>query len=224
MLERIAAKYGVQARFIVALWGTETNYGGYTGNFSVPRSLATLAYDGRRAEFFRKELLNALKIIDAGHITLADMDGSWAGAMGQCQFMPTSFLKYAVDYDGDGKKDIWGTRADIFASIANYLSSVGWDPETTWGREVQVPPGFDRKYADYDLKYTIQQWQDAGVRSLGGGDLPLKRGDLQASLVFPGGGDRVVMLYDNYRTILDWNKSSYFATAVGTLSDRIAGW
>jgi membrane-bound lytic murein transglycosylase B len=126
LLSEISKKYDVEPQTIVALWGIETNYGENTGGFSVIDSLATLAYDGRRSEYFRGELLKALKIIDADHITAYDMDGSWAGAMGQCQFMPSSFLNFAVDYDGDGKRDIWNTNADIFASIANYLHSSGW--------------------------------------------------------------------------------------------------
>lgn len=127
MLVDISEKYSVEPEYIVALWGIETNYGNNTGGFSIIDALATLAYDGRRSDYFRGELMNALKIIDAGHIEAIDMDGSWAGAMGQCQFMPSSFLNFAVDQDGDGKRDIWYTHADIFASIANYLKSSGWD-------------------------------------------------------------------------------------------------
>jgi membrane-bound lytic murein transglycosylase B len=127
LLDQISAEYGVPGNYIVALWGIETNYGNNTGGFSIVDSLATLAYDGRRSEYFRGELINALKIIDADHIDAIDMDGSWAGAMGQCQFMPSSFLSYAVDYNHDGKRDIWNTQEDVFASIANYLHSSGWN-------------------------------------------------------------------------------------------------
>jgi membrane-bound lytic murein transglycosylase B len=127
VLDKISAEYGVPGNYIVALWGIETSYGDNTGGFSVVDSLATLAYDGRRSEYFRSELINALKIIDADHIEAYDMDGSWAGAMGQCQFMPSSFLSYAVDYNHDGKRDIWNTQEDVFASIANYLHSSGWN-------------------------------------------------------------------------------------------------
>lgn len=129
LLKKIGGQYGVSPRYILALWGIETNYGGNTGNFSVIDALATLAYDGRRSEFFRDELLKALTIIDQDHIRAIDMDGSWAGAMGQCQFMPSSFLRFAVDYDGDGRRDIWNSPPDIFASIANYLHESGWNGE-----------------------------------------------------------------------------------------------
>jgi len=129
LLDEISAKYGVPPQYIIALWAIETSYGNNTGGFSIIESLATLAYDGRRSEYFRGELMKALKIIDQGHIAAYDMEGSWAGAMGQCQFMPSSFLAYAVDYDGDGKRDIWNTQADVFASIANYLHSSGWNDD-----------------------------------------------------------------------------------------------
>ena len=129
LLDEVSGKYGVPPQYIVALWGIETSYGDNTGGFSVVESLATLAYDGRRSEYFRGELINALKILDGGHIAAYDMSGSWAGAMGQCQFMPGSFLSYAEDYDGDGRRDIWDTQADIFASIANYLRQNGWNAD-----------------------------------------------------------------------------------------------
>lgn len=223
LLEEIGAHYGVQPRFIVALWGIETNYGGNTGGFYMVESLATLAYDGRRSEFFRKELLNALKIADAGHVSLTDFNGSWAGAMGQTQFMPSSFLSYAVDYDGDGRKDIWNTLPDIFASIANYLKNTGWNAEETWGREVRVHRGFDPMVASLDVKKSLPEWQALGVRRLSGGPLP-QRADVTGSVIFPGEGEsRAYLVYGNFDRILKWNRSKYFATAVGTLSDKIAG-
>ena len=129
LLEPISKQYGVAPEFIVALWGIETSYGSNTGSFSIVESLATLAYDGRRSAYFRGELMNALRIIDEDHISAYDMEGSWAGAMGQCQFMPSSFLNFAVDHNGDGKRDIWNTEADVFASIANYLSKHGWNDD-----------------------------------------------------------------------------------------------
>ena len=145
LLAEISIKYGVQPRYIVALWGIETDFGRITGGFPVISSLATLAYDGRRSKFFRKELFLALKIVDKGHITAKDMLGSWAGAMGQNQFMPSSFHAYAVDYNRDGSKDIWKTLPDIFASIANYLSKSGWQGDQTWGRAVRLPDKFSSK-------------------------------------------------------------------------------
>jgi membrane-bound lytic murein transglycosylase B len=216
LLDEIGAKYGVQPRFIVALWGIETSFGQNTGGFNVIEALATLAYDGRRSQYFREELLKALRIVQEGHISLASMKGSWAGAMGQCQFMPTSFYHYAVDYNGDGHKDIWNSLPDVFASIANYLSTVGWNPDQTWGREVYVPVGFDRTQAGLEKPRSVAEWRVAGVSNL-----PAQYDELKGDILFPGDGKRAFLVYDNYHTILDWNRSSYFATAVGQLADRI---
>jgi len=224
LLDVVARKYGVQARFIVAFWGIETDFGRITGGFPLVPALATLAYDGRRSAYFRKELLNALEILDGGHIAPKDMVGSWAGAMGQCQFMPSSFLNFAVDGDGDGRKDIWTNRKDVFASAANYLSRSGWKGDQTWGRQVRLPDGFDAKLADLDVRKTLVEWQGLGVRRLDGSDLPVR--DLSASMVLAEGdtpGGAAYLIYDNYRTILKWNRSTYFAVAVGTLADRIGG-
>lgn len=221
LLEKIGQEFGVQPRFIVALWGIETNFGQFTGGFPVVNALATLAYDGRRSAYFRGELMKALQILEEGHIAPEDMKGSWAGAMGQSQFMPSSFLAYAHDYDGDGAKDIWNTQADVFASAANYLKGVGWNDDLTWGREVRLPVGFDADMASLDVVKPIAAWQEMGVRRADGSDLPGR--DLQASIILPGGpGQPAFMIYDNYRATLRWNRSHYFATAVGLLSDRIA--
>ena len=220
LLDRIGAQFGVQPRFIVALWGIETNYGGNTGGFKLIPALATLAYDGRRAEFFRDEMMKALKIVDAGHIGLADFKGSWAGAMGQSQFMPSSFLAYAIDYNGDGRKDIWKTQSDVFASIANYLHSAGWTSDETWGRVVKLPKGFNTKLASREIKQPISYWSKLGVRNADGSALPNR--DIQASIVYPGKeGAESYMTYSNYDKIMKWNRSTYFATAVGTLADAI---
>jgi len=222
LLETVAKKYGVQARFLVAFWGIETDFGRLTGGFSVVRALATLAHDGRRSSYFRKELINALKILDGGHIELSAMTGSWAGAMGQPQFMPSSFLAYAVDDNGDGRKDIWTTKADVFASAANYLARSGWKGDETWGRRVSLPEGLDQALASLKVRKRLSAWQDLGVRRIDGSDLPTR--DLQASVVYPGkpGGDAYIV-YNNFRTILKWNRSTYFAVAVGSLADRIGG-
>jgi len=148
------------------------------------------------------------------------MIGSWAGAMGQNQFMPSSFRQYAVDYDGDGRRDIWGTRSDIFASIANYLSSYGWKADQTWGRPVQLPAGFDTNLVSLDVEKPISEWQRLGVRTSTGGDLPAR--DLPASIVQPDGpGGSAFMVYENFKKILRWNRSTFFATAVGQLADYI---
>ena len=221
LLRQISAKYGVQSRYIVALWGIETDFGRITGGFPVISSLATLAYDGRRSKFFRKELFLALKIVDGGHILAKDMIGSWAGAMGQNQFMPSSFHAYAVDYDNDGSKDIWKTLPDVFASIANYLSKSGWRADQTWGRPVRLPKNFSRKFLGRKLKKPLSEWQQLGVRKLSGQDLPKR--NLLSSIIRPEKGQigPAFVIYNNYEVILKWNRSNYFATAVGTLSDKI---
>ncbi len=221
LLARVGAAYGVQPRFIVALWGIETDFGRITGGFNVIGALATLAYDGRRSAFFRTELLSALKILEQGHITAERMVGSWAGAMGQSQFMPSSFLSRAVDFDGDGRRDIWGTKADVFASAANYLKRAGWRGDQTWGRKVRLPANFDRSVAEQKTVLRLSEWQARGVRRADGGDLPSR--DLRARLVLPGGDDGpAYLVYGNYEAILRWNRSNYFAVAVGSLADRIA--
>lgn len=220
VLEAVSARFGVQPRFILSLWGVESSYGENTGGFSVIGSLATLAYDGRRADFFRSELIAALRILDQGHINVESMQGSWAGAMGQSQFMPSSFLEYAVDFDGNGRRDIWNSEPDVFASAANYLSSFGWSSDTTWGRRVTLPSGFDTSQADLDIRRSLAAWGERGVRREDGSALPAAA--LEASLVLPGGGSGPAFLvYGNYRVLLRWNRSSYFATSVGILADRI---
>lgn len=220
LLEEIGRKYGVQPRFLVAFWGIETDFGQVTGGFRVIPALATLAYDGRRSAYFRRELLDALEILDQGHIALPDMVGSWAGAMGQSQFMPSSFVTFAVDYDGDGRKDIWNTKADVFASAANYLSRVGWKGDQTWGRPVRLPKGFDTGLASLKIRKRLSEWQRLGVRRADGGDLPKR--DLMASVVLAEGpGGPAYVVYDNYHAILKWNRSTFFALAVGSLAEQI---
>ena len=220
-LEEVARKFGVQARFIVAFWGIETDFGRTLGGFPVIASLATLAYDGRRSAYFRGELMHALRILDEGHITAERMMGSWAGAMGQSQFMPSSFVNFAVDYDGDGRRDIWHTKADVFASAANYLKRSGWRDDMTWGRKVQLPPGFDLSLSGHKVRKRLKEWQVLGVRRGDGGDLPTR--SLKASLIIPGSaeGGPAYLAYENFRTILKWNRSDYFALAIGTLADAI---
>ena len=220
LLTTVSKKFNVQPRFLVALWGIETNYGQNTGGFPVVVSLATLAYDGRRSKYFRKELFNALRILEEGHIEPSKMMGSWAGAMGQNQFMPSSFINYAYDYNKDGKKDIWNSKADIFASAANYLSRSGWKSDITWGREVKAPKGFNKDMSGLKVIKTINQWQALGIRKIDGSNLPAR--NIKASIVYPSkNGNRCFMVYDNYRALLRWNRSNYFATAVGILSDMI---
>ena len=220
LLDAIGRRYGVQPRFIVALWGIETSFGRATGGFPVIAALATLAYDGRRSAFFRKELINALRIVDEDDVDPKEMLGSWAGAMGQSQFMPSSFLLYAVSYSGDGRRDIWHRRADVFASIANYLAQSGWRSDETWGRRVSLPKGFNAALLGTGVKRSLAEWRRLGVRRADGGPLP--QSPLEASILRPGGNDGpAVMIYGNYRVLLKWNSSNYFATAVGMLADSM---
>ncbi|TWB33762.1 lytic murein transglycosylase [Nitrospirillum viridazoti] len=222
LLAQVGAKYHVQPQYIVALWGLETNYGRVTGGFRIIDALATLAHDGRRPAYFRKELIQALRIVEEDKVDPATMKGSWAGAMGQVQFMPSAFFKFAQDFDGCGRRDIWTRTPDVLASAANYLSTVGWDAGTTWGREVTLPAkGLDAAAAaGLDKKRTLAEWAKAGVRSLDGKPLPARA--LSASLVIPDGPDgRAFLVYDNYRTIMNWNRSTYFATTVGLLADQL---
>jgi len=222
LLQQVAEKYGVQPRFLVAFWGIETDFGRLTGGYSVIAATTTLAYDGRRSKFFRGQLMDALQILEEGHISADKMTGSWAGAMGQAQFMPSTFRAYAVDFDGDNKIDLWGNKGDVFASAANYLSQIGWDNDQTWGREIKLPEGFDKSLLGLETKKSLAEWDKHGVRRLSGKHLPER--DLQASIVQPDEGKyvRSYLVYDNYRAIRHWNKSHKFAIAVGTLADSIA--
>lgn len=221
-LNKASAKYGVPPQYIVALWGIETSYGNNTGGFDVVEALSTLAYDGRRSKFFRKELMNALKILNEGHIAPEAMKGSWAGAMGQNQFMPSSFHAYAVDGNGDGKRDIWTSLPDVFASTANYLSTSGWREDERWGRAVKVPANLPKRFIGLDYKADLATWKSMGVTLPNGAALPQADG-IQASIVQPDGASGPSYLsYKNYRVIMRWNKSTYFATSVGLLADAIA--
>lgn len=222
LLGRIEARFGVQPRFLVAFWGLETNFGEHLGGFPVIGALATLAHDPRRSDFFRAELLAALSILEAGDIDPQTMMGSWAGAMGQPQFMPTTFVRYATDGDGDGHRDIWTSLPDVFASASNFLKNLGWDGQQTWGREVVLPAGFDIELADLKIRKPVSAWQDLGVRRPGGGPLP--SADFEASIVLPAGASGPAFLvYGNFRAILGWNRSILYAVAVGHLADRFVG-
>lgn len=204
----------------MALWGLETSYGAYTGGFSVIQALATLAYDERRSTYFRGELIQALKIVDAGHIKAEEMQGSWAGAMGQCQFMPSSFSNHAMDGDGDGRIDIWNSIPDVLTSAANYLHEAGWETGYTWGRTVQVPETLNQDLLGLDTRMLLQEWADLGVKRARGAPLPTV--DIEASLIQPdGAGGDAWLVYHNFRVILKWNRSNAFAVAVGTLADSL---
>lgn len=221
ILNEISQKYGVAPQYIVALWGTETNYGSFTGGTDVIRALTTLAYDGRRSEFFRKELMAALLILEQGHVEKRNFKGSWAGALGQCQFMPHNFHTLAVDYDGDGHKDIWNTLPDVFASIANYLSTRGWVDGYRWGREVIVPPDFNMAHEGRDKKKPMLFWKRIGV--IQANRTPLPDANIMAGIVMPDGkGGPAFLVYDNYDVLMDWNRSTYFASSVGLLANAIS--
>lgn len=223
LLADVEARYGVPGRFLVAFWGMETNYGATFGGFPVVDALATLAWDTRRSDFFRNELLTALRIIQAGHIAPERMVGSWAGAMGHMQFMPTTFAAHATDATGDGRIDIWGSLPDAFASAAKYLSDIGWSPNETWGREVRLPHGFDFSVADGATEKPLAEWAALGLERADGGALPVVDG-MTATLILPGGArGPAFLVYDNFDAILTWNRSVLYAVAVGYLADRLAG-
>ncbi len=225
LLARVGTKYGVQPRFILAIWGVESFYGTYTGKKPVIASLATLAYDRRRSTFFRHQLMASLEMANRGLIEVSNMKGSWAGAMGQPQFIPTSYLAYAVDEDGDGRQDIWSSEADIFGSIANYLAKHGWDANQTWGRAVQVPDKIRQQWGSLAKKNMtgdkgLQEWAKRGVRRSDGSALPTP--NLATRLVAPDGRKGVYFAtYGNFRRIMRYNPSYLYALAIGTLSDRI---
>ena len=218
ILKVISKHYGVQARFLVSLWGIETDFGRLTGGFPVVSALSTLAFEGRRHEYFKKELFNALKIINDGHITLSKMTGSWAGAMGQCQFMPSSFINYANDWDKDGSKNIWTSKPDVFASAANYLNKVGWSDKITWGRKVYI--GQFNKELKENKYYLLNKWSSSGILNNNKTKLPNVK--IKARLIIPNDyGNYGYLVYSNFDSLLNWNRSNYFAIAVGKLSDSI---
>ena len=223
LLDTLQERYRVPGRVVVAIWGMETNYGTNTGGFGVMEALATLAWEGRRAAYFRGELLSALRILEAGHVTPARMRGSWAGAMGQPQFMPSSFERLAVDADGDGRKDIWDNRADALGSIANYLARSGWREEERWGREVRLPDGFDTAVATRENVRPLREWAAQGLAFPDGTSVP--DSDMGAAVVIPGvatGSRQAFLVYGNFNAIRRYNPSNFYALAVGLLSDRVA--
>jgi membrane-bound lytic murein transglycosylase B len=232
LLDQISERYGVPSRIVVAIWGMESNYGRFSGVRPTVPALATLAWDPRRATFFRGELFNALEILNRGDIDLPRLKGSWAGAMGQTQFMPSSYLKFAEDFDGDGKRDIWSTPADVFASIANYLKGHGWAADRSWGREVKITPEASQKIArdvapragscqatrNMTIPLPLSRWQELGVRLPNGKALP--KADTLASLV--SGDRRHFLVEPNYDAILEYNCAHSYAITVALLGDAIA--
>ena len=222
LLNRVQLEYGVPAHYLMAFWGLETNYGSYFGKTPTTDALATLACDPRRASFFADEFISALRIVATGDIKLKRMLGSWAGAIGHVQFLPSVFLKYAVDGDGDGRRDLWGSIPDALASAANFLRGIGWQQELRWGREIRLPQNFDYSLAGRDQKRPLAEWVGLGVTDAYGGALPLL--GINAAVLVPAGHRGPVFLaYDNFEVIMRWNRSEYYAISVGRLADRIAG-
>lgn len=222
LFKELQTKYEVQSRFIVAIWGLETSYGAITGDYSVIEALATLAFNSRRSKFGRTQLMAALEIIEAGDKTPEGLTGSWAGAMGHGQFIPTTYLAYAVDHDGDGKRDIWGNHGDVFASISNYLTQSGWQPGQDWGREVKVPEGFDYAEADRGTLKTMTHWREVGVTFVNGEPVP--EVDRSASIIVPAGHrGPAFLIFQNFRAILRYNNSTAYALAIGLIADQVAG-
>lgn len=222
LLETVAAQYQVAPSLIVAIWGLETAYGATFGGFKVVESLATLAYAGRRAPFWQQQLVAALRIIDNGDIAAEQMIGSWAGAMGHTQFMPTSFQERAVDYDKDGRRDIWGSYGDVFASTANFMQRAKWQRGESWGAPVRLPANFDWALADSSVKKTVAEWRALGVKAQFGSALPKTQG--KASILLPAGHQGpAFMVLPNFNAIKRYNNSTAYALAIGLLSDRIAG-
>jgi membrane-bound lytic murein transglycosylase B len=231
LLTRIENRYDVQRRFVVAIWGMESQYGRVTGRVPVFQALATLTWEGRRAEFFKGELFDALTMVSRGHIEAGRMTGSWAGAMGHPQFMPSSYLKFAQDFDGDGRRDIWGSQGDVLASIANYLKEFDWNNEETWGREVRISDAARARIEKETEKRTegcfamrnmterkpLNEWQEMGVRLVDG--RPLPRSTIEAGLVQTD--ERTFLVYKNYDALLGYNCAHYYALSVALLADQL---
>ena len=222
-LQAVSQRYGVQSEYIVALWAMESSFGKIQGREEVVSALATLAFEGRREAFFTKELMAALRIIQQQHISAAQMKGSWAGAMGQNQFMPSSFLRYGADGDGDGQIDIWNNIDDVFASTANYLATEGWKAGQRWGQEIILPVDFIKTQAGLKNSQakTAGEWQKLGVRF--NSDAALPDNAQRAWIILPDdAAGRAFMVYDNFRVIMHWNRSYYFAISIGMMADAIS--
>lgn len=219
LFRRVSERYGVAPGVIAGIWGLESNFGTDTGTYNVVEALATLAWEGRRAAFFRAQLVAALKILDHGDVAPARMMGSYAGAMGQPQFMPDSYLRYAVDMDGTGRRDIWDSRADVLGSIANYLSASGWRGDEPWGQPIRLPADFAQT-TGRDVRHSLRDWQAAGVRRADG--TGFTRPDPMGAVVQPDGpGGAAFMVYGNFAAIRRYNPSDFYALAVGQLGDQV---
>lgn len=220
LLDRVAERYGVPAGIVMGIWGLESDYGQFTGGFNVIEALATLAWEGRRAAFFRSELMDALRILANGDIAPAQMTGSYAGAMGQTQFMPDSFLKYAVDFSGTGRRDIWNDLGCVFASTANYLAREGWQPGLPWGELVHLPPGFDPAQAGREHRRAVSEWLGLGVARSSAGPLAQTA---QAAVILPGGadGEAFLVYHPSYQAIRRYNPSDFYCISVGLIGDAV---
>ena len=222
LLRRIQNNSGIPPHYLVALWGLETNFGSYFGKLSIPSALTTLACDTRRSAMFTRELLALMRIIENGDMAYEDLIGSWAGAIGHMQFMPSTFLSYAVDADGDGRKNLIGSVDDALLSGATYLANAGWQPGFRWGREVMLPDNFNYALAGLDQQRALSDWRAMGVNDSFG--RPIAAISLEASLLVPSGHTGPAFLvYPNFHVIMEWNRSQYYALSVGRLADRIAG-
>lgn len=222
LLDDISARYGVPPEIVVAIWGLESAYGDNLGNLPVLPALATLAFEGRRGAFFEAELIAALRIIEAGEVSAAGMFGSWAGAMGHTQFMPSTYLAHAVDFDGDGRRDIWSEDpTDALASTASYLAGCGWKTGQTWGMEVRFPDNFDHALAGRQVCRPWRSWRALGVEARGGGEL---QDDAPASILLPAGhlGPAILVL-ENFDVLRRYNAADSYVLAVGLLSNHLAG-
>ena len=218
ILEKIGKEYGVSPCYIASIWGMETSYGNFMGSFPVIRSLATLAYSSKRKAYFRSELLHALNILQQGHVSVKDYKGEWAGASGHPQFMPSSWIKYAQDYNGDGKKDIWKTLPDVFASIANYLKQKGWIAGEPVRIQVSAPYSINRNLMGLKNELPVSEWSQMGVRAENGSRLPSR--NLQASLVEPYGGP-YFLVFNNFKVVMRYNNSIYYAGSIAYMADQI---
>jgi len=222
LLERLTREFGVPGRYLIAFWGLETNYGSFLGSMPTLDSLATLACDPRRAGFFSEQFLTGLELLQREELSPEQMRGSWAGAMGHTQFMPSAYLEHAVDGDGDGRIDLWGSIEDALASAANYLNHLGWNSGERWGREVRLPDDFPWHESGIDLRRPLEEWAALGVRRADGGPLPVA--DFDAALLLPmGHRGAAFLVYPNFDVIMRWNRSQAYALSVGILADRVVG-
>jgi len=222
LLHKLSDKYGVPPHYLLAFWGLETNFGSYKGKMPVLDSLATLACDKRRSKYFTQEFLVAVKLMQREKLKKDNMVGSWAGAMGHTQFMPSAYTHYAIDGDGDGQVNLWESEEDALSSAANFLASLGWERSFRWGREVKLPEGFNYQESGYKNRKPLSEWHEQGVKKADGS--PLGEGETTAYVIVPAGHNGPAFIaYKNFRVIMRWNNSEFYAIAVGVLADRIAG-